>query len=196
MTPSKILAPLSLVALVLLGLGLWWFVSTPTLVPIAPEDTITSWNFEGFLNDNGPREAEARQKIKDWESKLGADDDYQLSVSIAQEYDHLGEGKAAYEYLSRAISVDVEKTTGTAWHNLGVLMEKLGAYHTARAAHDRAVEIQPGIAPFQISRVEFMVYHFPEDTAGVEKAFKDAETVLGATDPMLLDMRKRWEALL
>ncbi len=170
--------------------------SISVLPSIAKGDIITSWNYEGYLNDNGPLEAKALQEIKDLKSKLGSDEDYSLYISIAQEYDHLGDGKFAYEYLSRAIALDTGETSGVGWHNIGVLMEKLGAYNTARIAHDQAVKIQPDIPAFQISRVEFMVYHFPKDTAGVEKAFKDAEGLLGTNDPTLLDLRKRWATFL
>ncbi len=165
------------------------------LFPIAEGDAIMSWDFEGYLNDDGPREAEALQKIKELKNQLGKNDDYSLYLSLAQKYDHLGDGKSSYEYLSRAIALDTLETS-VAWHNMGVLMRKLGAYHTARIAHEQAVKIQPNISAFQISRVELMMYHFPKDTEGVEKAFKDAEELLGADSPMLLDLRKRWEALL
>lgn len=170
--------------------------SSAYLFPIAQGDIIASWNYDGFLNDNGPREAEAHQKIKELESQLGKGNDSSLYLSLAQEYDHLGDGRSAYTYLSRAIALDANKTSGVEWHNMGVLMEKFGAYRTARIAHEEAVKIQPNISAFQISRVELMIYHFPKDTTGVEKAFTDAEALFGANDPMLLDLRNRWKALL
>jgi len=166
------------------------------LFPIAQGDVIASWNYAGYLNDNGPLEAGALKQIAELKSQLGKDNDYMLYISLAQEYDHLGDGKSAYEYLSRDIALDTKKTTGVGWNNMGVLMEKLGAYHTARIAHAEAVKIQPDISAFQMSMVELMVYHFPKDTAGVEKAFKDAESLFGASDPVLLDLRKRWQTFL
>lgn len=164
------------------------------LLPLAQGDAVVSWNIDGPLNDNGPREESAREKIRKLTEQIkGSIDDYQTYVSLAQTYEYLGEGKMAYEYLSRAIALDASDTTGIGWHNIALLMEKLGAYRTARVAHDRAVSIQPGISAFHISRVELMIYHFPDDTDGVEKAFKDAETTLGAGDQMLLGLRGRWQ---
>lgn len=167
------------------------------LVPLVKGDVVKSWNYDGYLNDNGPLEAASLEKIKGLKSQLGKDNDYQVYIVLVQEYDHLGDGRSAYEYLSRAIVLDTNETTGVGWHNMGVLMEKLGAYNTARMAHDKAVKIQPGISSFQISRIELMIYHFPKDTTGVEKAFKDAEATLGGADsPMILDLRQRWQQAL
>jgi|SRR3989344_517183 len=165
------------------------------LLPLAQGDVVVSWDIDGPFNDNGPLEEAARKKIMKLNGQLnGSKDDYQTYISLAQTHEYLGEGKMAYEYLSLAIALDTDNTTGIGWHNIALLMEKLGAYRTARIAHDRAVSIQPGISSFHISRVELMIYHFPDDRDGVEEAFKDAEITLGADDQMLLDLRQRWQA--
>ncbi len=170
-------------------------IPKPFLVTIETGDTIASWSIEGYLNDGGEKEAVARKEIIALKNRLGGDDDYQINLSIAQKYEYLGEGRLAYEHLSKAIALDTSSTSGTAWHNMGMLMEKLGAYHTARVAHTLAVANQPNIPSFHISRLEFMIYRFTKDTAGVEEVFKDTTAILGAEDPMLVELRARWEAL-
>ena len=162
---------------------------------ISTEDTISSWDTKGFDNDNGPKEAAEREAISKLEAMLGKGDDIQIHISIAQKYDYIGEGELAYKHLSAAITGDVQETSGVAWHNLGVVMEKLGAYHTARTAYEQAIRIQPQLSAFHISRVELMIYHFPKDTVAVEKSFKDAEALFGAESPMLLDLRARWKTI-
>lgn len=187
-----------IVALILVVFGVWWSTvhKVPTPLPISEEDTIASWTFDGPLKDGGEREEKVLSHIKELKQALGGADDYQLYASIALEYEHLGEGKRAYEYYSRAIAEDTEETTGLAWHNMGILMEKLGAYHTARIAHEKAVQIQPNIASSHLSRIELMIYHFADDTEGVEEAFKDAEASLGSNGAMFIDLRNRWENIL
>lgn len=166
------------------------------LIPIERGDVIASWDSGGYLNDGGVREAEVRSRIIGLKNATGAENDYQRYITLAQEYDSLGDGKSSYENLSHAIAADPNQTSGVAWHNMGILMEKLGAYQTAKKAHLQAIAIQPGISSFHISLLELMIYHFTNDAQTVEKAFKDAEAFYGAESPMLLDLRNRWKALL
>ncbi len=119
--------------------------SISAALPLAKGDSITSWDFKGVYLDGGTLEAKAREDIVRFKGLLGSGEftDYELYVSIANQYELLGDGRSAYEYFGRAIREDTANNTGLAWHNLGVLLVRLGALKTARIAYERAAEIQP-----------------------------------------------------
>lgn len=113
------------------------------LPSIAKGDSIASWDFTGAYADNSELVAKAEAEIKRLSDLIGKGTypDVTLYVSIANQYELIGNGKKEYDYLSRAIAADPK--SGLPWHNLGVLMERLGALKTARAAYDRAEFLQP-----------------------------------------------------
>jgi len=118
-------------------------VSVPKLPSIAEGDNIASWNFEGAYADHPELVAKAEAEIRRLSDLIGEGTypDVTLYVSIANQYELLGNGKQEYDYLGRAIMAD--PASGLPWHNLGVLMERLGALETARVAYERAVLLQP-----------------------------------------------------
>lgn len=122
----------------------------PTLPSIAKGDTIASWDFIGAYADNPELIAKANAEITRLLGLIGKGSypDVSLYVAIANQYELLGDGKQQYDYLGRAIKVAGD-TSGLPWHNLGVLMERLGALKTARAAYDKAALIQPQFKEIQ-----------------------------------------------
>jgi tetratricopeptide (TPR) repeat protein len=156
---------------VLLVIGAWWFTKSTTPNPLAVINTeeVKIWEFEGPYKANPELETKARTEITRLEKMLnkGEFTDYELYVSIANQYDLLGEGKKEYEYLGKALQIDAEKT-GVAWNNVARLMEKLGVYENARIAFDRAIQAQ-ALPAYYMAKLDFLQRHFPEDVAGIEK---------------------------
>ena len=166
-------------------------------LPIAEGDT-ASWDLQGTYEGNAELEARAKNEIARLEGLFGGDQsgkdddptDYILNVSIANQYELLGDGKRAYEYLGRAAAIDPIHT-GLAWHNLGALMVKLGALKTARTAYAKAVEAQPDVSQYHIARLEFLTERFAEDTSAVEGAFQESEAQFG-DDASILQVKAAW----
>ncbi|MBI2612900.1 hypothetical protein HYW59_03790 [Candidatus Kaiserbacteria bacterium] len=189
---------ISAVVVALLAGGAWFLLQNQAHpLPLAEGDTIASWDWQGTHEDGGELEKRANDEIARSKSLLGGDQsgknddptDYILYVSIANQYELLGDGKAAYDNLGRALKIDSTKT-GLAWRNLGSLMERLGALQTARIAYARAVEAQPG-EEYHIARLSFLIKHFADDAATLEAAFEEAEKDLGET-PQILQLKAQW----
>jgi tetratricopeptide (TPR) repeat protein len=189
---------LGIVALILIA-GAWWFMQrTSHPLPLVAGDTVSSWDYQGTYEDGGDLEKRTRDLIARLEGQLGGDQsggddnptDYELYVGIANQYELLGDGKAAYEYLGKAISIDPVKT-GLGWRNLGALLERLGAVNTARSAYSRAVEAQVHIMEYHIARLEFLVRHFPDDATTIDAAIAEAEAQFGET-PEILQIQAQW----
>lgn len=164
-----------------LGLGYWYYSQNSNLLPIAAGDSIESWDFQGSHND-GPNEQKVRDEITRLEAALRDAEteptDYVLYVSMANQYVLLGDGKAAYNNLGKALAIDPDKT-GMAWHNMGALLERLGAFETARIAYARAVDAQPLIEQYHIAYIEFLMKHFSGDSAALESAFRLSHEEMG-----------------
>lgn len=174
-------------------------VSVPNTVPsksslIERSDTIISWNFKGVYADRPDLITKANSEIKRFLDLIGtgAYTDMILYVSIANQYDLLGDGKQEYDYLNRAIQ-EGGSTTGLPWHNLGVLMERLGALQTARVAYEKATLVQPELKQWHYAYLEFLTTRMKDDTAIIEKAFAAALANLSQTSD-ILQLRSEWEA--
>jgi len=167
-------------------------------LPIAEGDT-ASWDLQGTYEGNAELEARAKNEIARLEGLFGGDQsgkdddptDYILNVSIANQYELLGDGAKAYEYLGRAARID--PGTGLAWRNLGSLTERLGAFATARIAYAKAVEAQPQIAEYHLARLAFLTKHFAGETSAVEAAFGEAEAQFGDA-PEIIQLKAQWHA--
>ena len=196
-THNNTVRNISIVVLIIaaIGAGYWFMTSGAHILPIAAGDTIRSWDFQGAHKDGGANEQKAHDEIARLEAGLKDAEteptDYLLYVSIANQYVLLGEGKSAYDYLGKALEIDSEKT-GMAWHNMGALLEQLGAYNTARIAYDRAAEVQPVVETYHIARVQFLMKHFVEDSAAIESALQHAEQTFGTEYPVILQLRHEW----
>ena len=151
---------------------------TPSLVlkpafSLVPGDEPASWYFVGTHSDGGQLEARAEAEIQRMKSLLNSGEftNYELYISIANQYELLGDGKQEYTYLNYALALDSTKT-GLAWHNMGKLLEKLGAYKSARVAYDRMIQVQP-TRQYILARLEFLRAHMGEDTDAIKQAEAD-----------------------
>lgn len=183
-------------ALLILILFMGWAYGSKTqqiFLPLAEGDTVSSWHFTGAYADNPELVAKAQEEIKELTSLIGNSKeftDYQLYVQIAAQYELLGDGEKAYDFLNRALAIDPVHT-GLAWANLGTLMERLGAFHTGRIAYAKAVEAQSSVMGYHSARLTFLIAHFAEDTVAVEGAFSEATTQFG-TSPQILQIKAQW----
>jgi len=140
---------------------------------LVPGEVVASWNFAGSYKDGGTLEASRYAEIVRLFKMVnsGTYTNYELYVSIANQYELLGDGKQEFTYLNYALAIDSTKT-GLAWHNMGKLLERLGAYKSARVAYDRAVQAQ-STSQYIRARLEFLQAHMPEDTDAIAQAQAD-----------------------
>ncbi len=141
--------------------------STPAPVvskfPINSLDTIAAWSFKGVYTGNDTLVAKANADMEHLKSFFGKGkyDDYDLYVGIANDYDLLGDGAAAYQNYNRAVSIHPDK--GLAYANLGHLMDELGAYHTAVDAYAKAVAVEP-LPQYKTTQTDYLHWRFPSGT--------------------------------
>lgn len=161
---------------------------------IAKGDSIASWTFKGAYTDNPELVVKAENEIKRLSGFLAAaTSSYMIiAVGIANQYELLGDGKKQYEYLERAIRADTNVTSGLPWHNLGVLMERLGALETARVAYEKSTIIQPELKQWHYAYLEFITTRLKGDVANIEKAFVAADKYF-ANDTDILQLRSEWQ---
>jgi len=133
-------------------------------------DVVSDWNFVGAYTPGSENAMKAYEDIKKFEKLLdtGEMTNYIIYVGIASIYELLGDGENEYIYLGKALAID-SKTTGLAWHNMGKLLEKVGAYKSALIAYTNAVVAQP-ISQYQLARLEFLEKNMPDSTALIEEA--------------------------
>lgn len=155
-------------------------------------DNIVSWDFSGVYTDNPELTAKAQAEIKRLSGLLATATSSAmiLSVGIANQYELLGDGKRQYDYLGRAIQASPEN--GLPWHNLGVLMERLGAFQTARIAYEQSTIVQPEFPLYHYAYLEFLIGNMKNDTVDIEKAFAAAEKNIGKRQ-YLVDLRAKWQ---
>ena len=163
--------------------------STPK---IAVGDNVASWDFVGTYANDPELITKAQTEIKRLSGLIGKGTypDVSLYVGIANQYELLGKGKQQYEYLDRAIKAS--GTTGLPWHNLGVLMERLGALETARIAHKESTLIQPELKQWHYSYLEFLTTRMKENVTDIEKEFAAALKNLGQ-DADILRLYSEWK---
>jgi tetratricopeptide (TPR) repeat protein len=183
---------IGLVILLLVAGGCWYYfakVRVPA-IPINPNDTIASWSFKSLYAGNDALTAQTNADIARLSGLLGKGQypDYELFVGIAQDYDYLGDGKTEFQYLEKAIVAG--PTGGVAWNNLGVLMEKLGALNTARAAYAQAVAVEPTVGAYQEAQLRFLTANFPQDTSAIETAFQNG--MKNSADANLIPLEAYW----
>lgn len=161
-------------------------------LPLAAGDTISVWDFKGAYAGNPELVAKAESEITRISDLLATATSSKmiLLVAIANQYELLGKGRQQYDYLGRAVRADARN--GLPWHNLGVLMERLRAYETARIAYEKAATLQSQFSLYQYAYLEFLLQNMKSATADIGKAFAAAETNLGKT-PYLLELRAEWE---
>ncbi len=187
------------IVIVLAGGAYWYTQVTPDTVKsteetfaLAEGESIASWDFKGLYTGNTELEKKAQTDIVRLNGMFGTEGntDYMLYVSIAGQYELLGDGAKEYEYLLRALAED-SKTTGLAWYNLGTLLVRLGALESARIAYTKASSAQPHVDQYPTRLLEFLTTYFPKDEKAIEEAYAGAKAVLGE-QPTLLEMHARW----
>ena len=166
--------------------------ATPVLSSIAKGDTIASWTFKGAYTDNSDLIAKAEAEITRLSGLLGKGTypDVSLYVGIANQYELLGDGEQQYDYLGRAIKVG--GITGLPWHNLGVLMERLGALETARVAYEKSTRIQPEMKFYHYAYFEFLTTRMKDNAVAIEKEYAAALSNLGQ-DTDIEQLRSEWK---
>jgi tetratricopeptide (TPR) repeat protein len=162
--------PSMLIALIIVLVGGAIFLILPLIVGpgsgfggkgyvIEEADHISTWNWDGVYEDGAQKQADVEKEIDHLKGLLGKGSiaDYDLYVGIASQYELIGDGKSAYNYLSRAISDEPKR--GLAYMNMGHLMEEMGAFTTAHKAYDAAVAAEPNNPVYQTARQEFLIHH-------------------------------------
>jgi tetratricopeptide (TPR) repeat protein len=155
-----------IVIVLLVSFGWWWNTKEAPFVhpfPVLSSDAVSSWNYTGAYTGKKEFEDKAFSEIERLKGLRGSKDytDYGIYVSIANQYDLMGDGKMAYEYLGKALVID-PTNTGLAWHNLAGVMESVGAYESAKEAHKRAYKAQ-AIPFYEASLIDFLNKRFPEE---------------------------------
>ena len=184
---------ISCIALVVLaGIGVWYFTSGKSYqYSLAAGETISQWSFVGAYTGNSELEKRARDEISRLEGFVGKgpDTDYSYYISIANQYDLLGDGKSEYSYLQKALAIDALHT-GLAWSNVAALFERLGALSSARDAYKRAANAQAS-PQYITAYLEFLTERFPHETSEIENAYAIGIEALGEA-PQLLQIHARW----
>jgi len=172
---------IGIVVLIALSIGAWfaWEKAPMYSFPLVLGEEVASWDFVGTYEDGGALEVRVRSDITRLNGLFGQEGytDYELYVSLANQYELLGDGKKSYDYLLKALAIDAE-TTGLAWLNMGKLMERFGALKTARIAFDRMVAAQASLQ-YQTTRLEFLKAYMPEDMAAIKQAEAQLNGTLG-----------------
>ncbi len=159
--------PLLSVAVCIVVVGGIALLLTPIIVgmtrdagyPLAPEDTISSWNLSPAYPGDTARNTQIKNEItrlSEQAEKEGTDR-YDLYVGIASQYQLLGDGKSAHRYLSDAVKLAPSRAL--AYFNIGHLMEQLGALTTARRAYQQAVNTEPNDPLYTESLKAFTTRH-------------------------------------
>lgn len=162
-------------------------------LPIIAGDTITLWSFVSAYANNSELVAKAYAEISRLLALIGKGtfSDMSLYVAVANQYELLGEGKQEYDYLILAVKAG-GATSGLPWHNLGVLMERLGALQTARVAYETATIVQPQFKQWHFAYLEFITTRLKGDVANIEKAFAATDKYF-ANDTDIIQLRSEWE---
>ncbi len=173
---------IGIIIVIALALGAWliWERTPSYSFPLTAGDSVESWSYQSAYTGNAELEAKAQTEITRLQGLFGEEgySDYELYVSIANQYGLLGDGKSEYNNLRKALAIDAE-STGLAWHNMGKLMERIGAIETGRIAFERAVGAQPQLIYYHTVLVEYLMAHMPEDTAAIAGQKAEIEAITG-----------------
>jgi tetratricopeptide (TPR) repeat protein len=159
--------------------------------PINPNDVIASWNFKGAYVGNDTLIAQATADSAKLKSLLGTGqyDDYDLYLGLGNDENLMGNGKGAYQYFNRSISIHPNK--GLAYANIGHLMDELGAYYTAADAFAESTVVEPSVLRYHVERLIYLTRQFPKDNARIAAALTDANKQFG-DNASVLTVEARW----
>ena len=173
----------------------WYSLMPKSGFSLDSADRIASWELPATHKDDGPLEKGVNEEIARLNEHLEDDKteppDYQLYVGLANQYSLLGDGKRAYDYLQKALALDSDKT-GLALHNMGILLERLGAYESAREALQQAVDVQPHIDAYHAALIRFLMAHYGEDALAVSAALDRAAAQFD-DDTFVLQLKAEWQ---
>lgn len=181
-------ALVAIAAWILFGSG-----SRVAAFPMNPKDHIASWNFKGTYTGSATLVAKANADL----AKLRTDmrekkyDNYDLYIGMGEDYDLLGNGRAAYNAYNHAIALYPNQ--GLAYTDLAALMNELGARYTAADAYARAEAVQPSVLTYHLEQLEFLTNYFATDTPRVAAAFEDASKQFGDV-AQVLQIEASWLA--
>lgn len=183
------------VVLLLLGGAVLYFMQERTYTyPLSNGESVASWDYQGAYEGNPELEQKTREEIMRLEKLIGVEGDdftdYLVYVSLANQYNLLGDGAKEYANLNMALAIDSE-TTGLALYNMGVLLASLQAPQSARNAYAQAAQAQGQQIQYQSSYFEYLTENFASDTVAVENAYKEAYAIFG-DNVTLLEIRARW----
>lgn len=185
---------IAIVLAVIVGVGVWHYKeSRVASFPISVGDTISDWTFKGAYTGNDTLIAQGNADIVHLKGLLGKGeyDDYDLYIGIANDYNLMGDGKAAYEYYNRAIAVHPDK--GLAYVDLAHLMDELKAYNTARDVYAKAIAVEPAQLEYHIEQLDYLTRQFPTDQALILAALTNASNQFGDT-AAILQIEAQWLA--
>jgi len=178
--------------------------------PIARGDRVSSWSFKGAYTGNDALIAQADADMKKLRALLAARpctdaeassteesgsadcnvyDTYDLHIGLGNDYNLLGDGRAAYREYDEAVAIHPDK--GLAYADLGHLFDELGAYATAADAYAKATAVEPEQIEFHVERLKFLTTRLPQDEARVLAALTDASNQFGDT-PAVLSIEAEW----
>ena len=147
--------------------------ATAPTFSIDPRDAGFSWK----LPNTAPASVikKSQQEISSLTAELhkGKYSDYDIYLQLGQEYEIVGEGKQAYENYRTAATL--EPSQGVAMSNIGLLMARAGALHTARNAYKQSVVRQPSVSLFWVLYLKFLAQYEPRAT-GTPAVFASART--------------------
>lgn len=131
------------------------------------ENEEINWNIDPLYKEEDQKAA-AKVRIEEFKQDE-ENEPYSLNVAIAQQYELMGDGKAAYNHLLDAI--ELEPTKSLAYSNLGNLLDRAGAYMSAKKAFMKAAEVEPQFAQNHISLAKFLTARYADDRQAIEDAF-------------------------
>ena len=190
---------IGLIIIAFIAGGAWYYSNQRGQSDADAQDTpiqkwnvsINNWDFQGAYTGNPELEKRANDEIARLKKLIGSgtETEYSYYISIANQYDLLGDGENEYVYLKKALAID-DATTGLAWANVAVLFARLGDEKSARDAYARAVKAQAH-PQYVTAYLDFLTQHFTDDTAAIEGAYEAAVLSVGEA-PQLLEIRARW----
>ncbi|MDE1966353.1 MAG: hypothetical protein KGI41_03900 [Patescibacteria group bacterium] len=158
-------------------------------LPIDSRDALVSWTIPGAASSSADA-VTAKAEIARLMSVQGTGryPDEAVYLDIAGHYELLGDGKDAYDFYVKA--AEAAPARGVALYDLGNLMERLHALHTAETAYAKAVSREPGELTFRTAYLDFLAHEEP-DAASTAEAFAAARLVF-AGQPNFLISEANW----
>ncbi len=157
---------------------------------VDPRDTITSWSTPAQTTPAIRKRLQKEILTLSKSIVSTQKKNYNTFLQMAQDYELLSDGKNAYNFY--VLAAKAVPDNGLAWSNVGNLMERIGAYHTARNAYAASVAISPKIEQYWVSYLNFLSVHEPL-AASTGQVFVAATRATNSSTNVLITMAN-WEA--